>query len=118
MVSDSSDRSRIAVLTCISIVTQEVKRHVSLSKVILWCDGFALQFQSGVVFQLLENYLRGLITEWHAAHYGKGPMDGLGSSIKNVAFWQVKSGKVIINSFKEFCHTANWFSLSISALFQ
>ena len=37
--------------------------------------------------------------EWHynEAHHGKGPMDGVGGTIKRVVFELVKSHKITIN---------------------
>ena len=98
----------------------EVERHLSLSKVILWSDGCAAQFRSRFVFKLLSNYRSDLSIEWHynEAHHGKGPMDGIGGTIKNVVFRQVKCGKIIVNSAKDFCDAANSFVPSITSLFQ
>ena len=45
-------------------------------------------------------------------------MDGIGGTTKNVAFRQVKSRKVVINSPIEFCGAANKFVLSIKCLYQ
>lgn len=40
--------------------------------------------------------------QWHfnEAHHGKGPMDGIGGTIKNVVYRNVKSGKILVNSAK------------------
>ena len=82
-------------------------------------DGCAAQFRSPFVFQLLANYHRDLQLEWNynEAHCGKGNMDGIGGTIKNVVFRQVKSA-VIINSSEEFSVAANKFEPSIATLFQ
>ena len=58
--------------------------------------------------------------QWHynEAHHGKGPMDGIGGTIKNMIFRQVKAGKVIINSAEDFYNAANQFYPSITTLFQ
>ena len=45
-------------------------------------------------------------------------MDGIGGTIKNVVFCQVKSRKVVINSPIEFCEAANKFVPSIKCLYQ
>ena len=44
--------------------------------------------------------------------------DGIGGTIKNVVFRQVKSGRVIINSAEEFSVAANKFVPLIATLFQ
>ena len=63
---------------------------------------------------------QGLTTrvEYNEAHHGKGPMDGIGGTIKNMVFTQVKSGRVIINSTEEFSVATNKFVPSIATLFQ
>ena len=120
VVSESSSHLRIAALTCIDFVIKEVERHTDLTKIIMWSDGFAAQFRSRFVFKLLANYRRDLQLEWNynEAHHGKGPMDGIGGTMKNVVFRQVKSGRVIINSDEEFSVAANKFVPSIATLFQ
>lgn len=45
-------------------------------------------------------------------------MDGIGDTIKIWCSGALKSGKVMINSPKEFCDAANQFASSISTLFQ
>ena len=45
-------------------------------------------------------------------------MDGIGGTVKNVVFRQVKSGTVIINSAEEFRVAANKFVPSIATQFQ
>ena len=115
MISESSDHSRIAALTCIEIVIQEVGRRISFSEDILWSDGWASQ-----LFQILANYCSNLIIRYYnnKAHHDKNSLDGIGGTIKNVVFRQVESGKVVINSPKEFCDAANRFVSSISMLSQ
>lgn len=46
--------------------------------------------------------------EWqfNEAHHGKGPMDGVGGTIKNKVFREVKSGRFTITSPKKFSNAA------------
>ena len=83
-------------------------------------DGCASQFRSRFVFKLLSSYRPELLLEWNynEAHHGRGPMVGIGGTIKNVVFRQVKSRKVIINSPTEFYEAANQFVPSIKYLYQ
>ena len=53
-----------------------------------------------------------------SAHHGKGLMNGIRGTIKNVVFRQVKFGRVIIKSAEEFSAAAKKFVPSIAALFQ
>ena len=60
VVSESSDHSWIAALTCIDFVIKEVEGLTNLTKFIMWSDGCAAQFRSRFVFKLLANYRRDL----------------------------------------------------------
>lgn len=115
VISESSDHSRIASMTCVHMIIVEIEKFVQLKKIILWSDGCAAQFRSRFLFKILSQYRSDLDLEWHfnEAHHGKGPMDGIGGTIKNV-----KSGKVVVNSAKEFCDAANRLVPSITSLFQ
>jgi len=108
VVSESNDHSRAAALTCVDIVVKEVEKHVHLSKLILWSDGCASQFRSRFVFKLLAHYRPELQIGWHynEVHHGKGPMDGIGGTLKNVVYRQVKSDRVMINSVSDFFDAA------------
>ena len=67
------------------------------------------QFRSRFVFMLLSTMDQTFDLEWHynEAHHGKGPMDGVGGTIKNLVFRGVKSGKVFVRNPKEFVKAAN-----------
>ena len=100
---------------------KEVERHASSTKINIWSDGCAAQFRSHFVFKLLVNFCRDLQLEWNynQAHHGKGPLDGIGETIKNVVFRQVKSSRVIINSAEEFSVAANnWSAVNCNAISQ
>ena len=118
--SESSVHSRIAALTCIDLVVKEVEKHIKLTKAIIWSDGCTAQFRSRFVFKLLSTYRPDLLIDWHynEVHHGKGPMDGIGGTIKSVMFRHVKSGRIIVNSAQEFSEAANQFCPSITTLFQ
>ena len=107
--NESSDHSRIAALMCIDFVIREVEKHTVLTKVILWGDGCVLQFRSRFVFKLVSTYRPDLLIDWHynEAHHGKGTMDEIGGTIKNVVFRQVKSHQIIINPAKDLCKAVN-----------
>ena len=78
VVSESSDHSRIGALTCIDFVIREVEKHITLTKVILWSDGCAVQFRSRFVCKLISTYRLDLQINWryNEVHHGKRPMDG------------------------------------------
>lgn len=120
IVSESSDHSRVASMSCVKMVIEEIEKSIALTKVIAWSDGMGAQFRSRFVFKILSEYRPDLDLEWHfnEAHHGKGPMDGIGGTIKNVVYRKVKTNKVIVNSAKEFQEAASKFVPSITSLFQ
>ena len=120
VVSESKDHSRAAALTCIDFVVKEIEKRIPLTKVILWIDGCAAQFRSRFVFKLLADYRPDIQVEWNynEAHHGKGPMDGIGGTVKNVVYRQVKSGNVTINSVEKFFDAVNRFVPTITTLSQ
>ena len=63
-------------------------------------------FKSPVLIGLMTYFDKTMDIEWHynEAHHGKGPMDGVGGTVKNIVFRNVKSGKALINSPKEFAN--------------
>ena len=54
---------------------------------------------------------------YNERHHGKGPMDGIGGTVKNLVFRDVKSSKCIINSAKEFAEYAEESIEGISSLY-
>ena len=99
--------------------TFEIKAFQSL-RVIFWSDGIGAQFQSRFIFQLLAGtkFLnKSLCWFYNDGHHGKGPMDGVGGTIKNVIFRKVKSGQIVFHTSKEFSDVAMKFVLSIITVY-
>ena len=57
--------------------------------------------------------------EWHynEAHHGKGPMDGIGSTLKNVVFRKVLSQDLVINTPEEFARQAGELCKGVKCLY-
>ena len=91
----------------------------SMNKIIIWSDGCASQFRSRFVFYLLHSLYPEKELEWNynEAHHGKGPIDGIGGTLKNQVFQHVKSGRVIISSPKDFALATNKYVPSISTIY-
>ena len=122
ITSESSDHSRNAAFSCVNMIIQYMQKKThpeNINKVFVWSDGCASQFRSKFVFSLMTYFDKTMDVEWHynEAHHGKGPMDGVGGTVKNVVFRNVKSGKALINSPKEFANCAAQLVPSISSLY-
>ena len=61
------------------------------------------------MFKLLTLIPSEIDLEWHCnkARHGKGPMNWIGGTVKNIVFRKVLSGQVVIGSPKEFTRYAN-----------
>ena len=90
-----------------------------IKKVIVWSDGMAAQFCSRFVFMLRSTIDHAIDLEWHynEAHHGKGLMDRVGGTIKNLVFRAVKSGKISVRDPEEFVKAANDIVPSIRSIY-
>jgi len=105
ITSESGNHSRIAAFSCVNRLIKLMEEKIKpIIKVIVWSDGMGAQFRSRFVFKLLSTIHHAIDLEWHynEAHHGKGPMDGVGGTIKNLDFRAVKSGKVLVRDPEEF----------------
>ena len=95
------------------------ERIKPIKKVIVWSDGMVAQFRSRFVFMLLSTIDHAIDLEWHynEAYHGKGPMDGVGGTIKNLVFHAVKSGKIWVRDPEEFAKAANDIVPSIRSIY-
>ena len=70
--------------------------------------GCAPQVWSKFVFKLLTLMHPEIGLEWsNEAHHGKGPMDGIGGTVKNTVFRKMLSGEVVIGCPEEFALFVN-----------
>ena len=85
----------------------------------IWSDGCASQLHSCYVFSLIPCYDHTLNMSWFYKehHHGKGPMDGVGGTLKNVVFRDVKTEKYTINPTKEFAEYADKRVDSVTTLY-
>ena len=123
IVSEANDHSRIASFTCVSKVIECIEERLplltSLRRVYIWSDGCASQFRSRYVFSLLTHLHPSKDIEWNynEAHHGKGPMDGIGGTIKNKVFQEVKSGRIVVTSPEDFARHAGKLVESVTTLY-
>ena len=121
VVSEVSDHSRIGSLTCLDKVVAEIeaKRGKKFDEIIVWSDGCTAQFRSRYIFFMLTRMFPGKYLRWfyNEAHHGKGPMDGIGGTVKHAIFKKVKSGLILINSPEEFANATAKFLPSITTVF-
>lgn len=122
VTSEASDHSRISALSCWLKVLSTIQNKYNLQESLtlnIWSDGCAGQFRSRFVFSLLSQFAIEHTLFWHynERHHGKGPMDGIGGTIKHRVFRDVKSGKVIIRDAEHFSSYANSILNGITSLY-
>ena len=120
VTTEESDKSRVTSLSCVNkVINHSIEKiQQPIETVFILSDGCASQFRSRYVFSLLTHMRPYINIEWHynEAHHGKGPMDGIGGTVKNLVYRRVLSGDVVINTPKEFTNFADQIT-SVDCLF-
>ena len=122
IVTESSDHNRVTSMSSLKKVVElaEEKVDVTFDRIIVWSDGMGSQFRSRFVFRLLATILfRDKLLSWfyNERHHGKGPMDGIGGTLKNVVYRKVKSKQVVIYEPKDFAKAASKFVPSVQTVY-
>ena len=124
ITSELPDNSRAAAITCVLKVIEhmrEIHHHLPLKiNTMVWSDGCASQFRSRYVFKLLSGIDLSLnLTSWcyNERHHGKGPMDGIGGTLKNSIYRDVMSGKCVIETPKQFAEYAEKSIKGLTSLY-
>ena len=122
VVTENSDHNRITSMRCLKkmIDILETECGKAFTNVVLWSDGMGTQYGSKFISQLLagKRFLnKSLCWFYNEGHHSKVPMDDVGGTIKNVIFWKVKSGHLVVQTLKEFFDTAMKFVPSFIAVY-
>ena len=124
ITSEAPDHSRIAAYSCINRIV-DFLRHKFCDQLSsgptlhIWSDGCASQFRSRFVFALISHFNRAYDVKWYynERHHGKGPMDGIGGTVKNMVFQHVKSKKCVIEGAKDFAQYADSIIKGINSIY-
>lgn len=123
ITSELPDHSRAAAITCVLKVIEhmrEIHNHLPLKiNAMVWSDGCASQFRSRYVFKLLSGIDSSINLTWcyNERHHGKGPMDGVGGTLKNSIYRDVMSGKCVIDTPKQFADYAQQSIKGLTSLY-
>ena len=115
IASKPKDHSRIAAHTCINkVIELMIEKHCHMKDfqnldLHIWRDGCSAQFRSKYVFALTFLFPSNFkVTRYdNERHHGKGPMDGIGGCVKNVAYRAVMAGREVIETSEEFAKCAD-----------
>ena len=108
---EASDKPRVKSLSCIKKIIPHVEPLIGnvVENVHIFSDGMPSQFRSRFVFHFLTKiWLEKNIT-WHNNErgHGKGPMDGIGGTVKNLVFDKVNSCDCVRDTPLQFAQDAN-----------
>ena len=78
-------------------------------KIFIWSDGCAAQFRSRFVFCFSTEINAELVWNYNEKSHGKGPMDGIGGTVKNVIFQKFKSQFITIDTPFGFLRVYRYF---------
>ena len=119
MVTESSDQNKIISMSCLKKVidTLETECGKSFTNGILWNDGMGAQFRFKFISQLLAGTMflnKSLCWFYNDRHHDRVSKDDISGTGKNVIFWKVKSGQIVVHTPKQFSDAAMKFVLSIT----
>ena len=93
VTSDATDDSRIAAFSCINLIIDSLQKQFpsqfnNYPVFYIWSDVCTSQFRSRFVFALMTHSNPDCTIQWYynERHHRKGPMDGVGGTVKNMIF--------------------------------
>ena len=120
--SDNNDHSRNAAMSCWKKVLSDVREKYHLEESLIlrfWSDGCSGQSCSRFPFFLLLRFELEQTIFWYynEHHHGKGPMGGVGGTMKHRVFRGVISSNVSITNAEHFAAHADAIVNGIKSLY-
>lgn len=108
IVSDNLNHSKDTIVAYMSTIFYEIPTEVS--EVRVWSDGPSSQFKNKFIAASLkpleDTHKKKIIWNYFATSHGKGPVDGIGGSVKRQVRQAVLSGKGVVYNASDFCSVA------------
>lgn len=108
IASDNLVHTKDTVIAYLDRLLEELPREVKI--VSIWSDGPSSQFKNRFVFASLpllsEKFAINLTWNYFATSHGKGPVDGIGGSVKRYVWGKVKNRKNHVNNASTFVAAA------------
>ena len=124
VVSDCEQNTTLEMANCIDTILIEVN-NLGINfgkKVIIWSDGATKHFKNRFAMSYMSMFesMYGSTAEWNfcESYHGKGPMDGVGGTMKNGVFKEVLKGHALVQNAFEFFLTAKQIHQSIHVLYR
>jgi len=92
-----------------------------VTEVKIWTDGPASQFKNRYVIAAMKELSRNcydvkLVWNFFATSHGKGPVDGVGGTLKRIATDKVQSRQCIINGMADFIAAVQHSSSTVTSM--
>ncbi|KAG1668796.1 Dipeptidyl peptidase 8 [Nymphon striatum] len=118
LVSDNITHSKDTVIPYIDRLLEELPKTVR--KVSLWSDGPASQFKNRYILASLkplqDKYNITIRWNFFATSHGKGPVDGIGGSVKRFVWNGVRSRKFVVSNAEGFKLAARTSQVKVVAV--
>ena len=107
LITLENDHSYNVSFALNDFLIKELQKIYPISAINFWCDGCASQFQNKYAFYMIAKCDNMKIECYYfEANYSKGPVDGIGGSVKHAVYRNVLSTKVIIENLLQFASYA------------
>ena len=111
IITENSDHNRVTSMSSLRKVVEIAENSLgkSFRRLIIWSDGMNEQFRSRFIFKLLASTVfldKEISWFYDERHHGKGPMEDVGGTRKNVVFRNVKSGQTVVQTPEDFTKVA------------
>lgn len=120
VVSDALDHNKSAVYTFNGLILAEMTNVTEFNHVHYWSDGAASQFKSKYMMNNLryhsEDFLVTADWSFFATADGKGPVDGIGGTVKRSVYLEVIKGREIVSNYSDFLRVAKATNSTITVL--
>ena len=122
IVTENSDHNRVTSMSSLKRVVETMENEVgqTFTRLIVWSDGMSAQFRSRFAFELSAGMLfpdKSMSWFYNERNHEKGPMNGVGGTLKNVIFRKVKYGQVVVYTPEEFANFTNEFVPSVLTIY-
>ena len=121
IVSDELKHDKMSVAVFITMAIQKFvkEKNPNIKKVCIFSDGPSSQFKNKYIAKYMQQLSADIDIQWNffASGHGKGPVDGIGGSVKRTVWRAVQSRKAFVNDSKSFFDNAKTLNRSISILY-
>jgi len=119
VVSDYMAHNKTSAVIFAGEILAKLPEGVTEEKI--WTDGPASQFKNKYIIAAMKELSRNchdvkLVWNFFATSHGKGPVDGVGGTLKRIAADKVRSRQCIINGMADFIAAVQHSSITVTSM--